>query len=74
MSVPPNGLIGGLVCLVAIFASSFLLVIGTLPFWNALRRVGAVRNALLVFWKTPPWLVVILTAIGGWILHTGLVV
>jgi chromate transporter len=24
---------------------------------------------LLVFWKTPPWLVVILTAIGGWALH-----
>jgi len=24
--------------------------------------------ALLVFWKVPPWLVVILTAIGGWLL------
>jgi chromate transporter len=24
---------------------------------------------LLVFWKTPPWLVVILTAFGGWALH-----
>ena len=23
---------------------------------------------LLVFWKVPPWLVVILTAIGGWLL------
>ena len=23
---------------------------------------------LLVFWKTPPWLVVILTALGGWAL------
>ncbi len=27
---------------------------------------------LLVFWKTPPWLVVILTAFGGWALHAGL--
>ena len=26
---------------------------------------------LLVFWKTPPWLVVILTALGGWALHAG---
>jgi len=22
---------------------------------------------LLAFWRTPPWLVVILTAIGGWL-------
>ena len=26
---------------------------------------------LLVFWKTPAWLVVILTALGGWALHAG---
>ena len=25
---------------------------------------------LLVFWKVPPWLVVILTAVGGWLLAT----
>ena len=25
---------------------------------------------LLVFWKVPPWLVVILTAVGGWVLST----
>ena len=86
------------------------LVIGALPFWDGLRRVGAIQNALLgvnavvvglllaalydpvwtsavlsaadfglalaaftllVFWKTPPWLVVILTALGGWTLHAG---
>jgi chromate transporter len=108
MTGAPNGIVGGLICLLAIFASSFLLVIGAMPFWDALRRVGAVRNALLgvnaavvglllaalydpvwtsailsaadfglalaaftllVFWKTPPWLVVILTAFGGWALH-----
>ena len=111
MSGTPNGIAGGLICLLAIFASSFLLVIGAMPFWDALRRIGAVRNALLgvnaavvglllaalydpvwtsailsasdfalalaaftllVFWKTPAWLVVILTAAGGWVLHAGL--
>jgi len=111
MTVEPNGAAGGLICLLAIFASSFLLVIGALPFWDSLRRVSAVQNALLgvnavvvglllaalydpvwtsailspadfglalaaftllVFWKTPAWLVVILTAIGGWALHAGL--
>ena len=108
MTGAPNGIAGGLICLLAIFASSFLLVIGALPVWDALRRIGAVRNALLgvnavvvglllaalydpvwtsailsaadfglalaaftllVFWKTPPWLVVILTAVAGWTLH-----
>ena len=110
MTSAPNGINGGLICLLAIFASSFLLVIGVMPFWDALRRVGAVRNALLgvnavvvglllaalynpvwtsailsaadfglalaaftllVFWKTPPWLVVIMTALGSWALHAG---
>jgi chromate transporter len=110
MTNAPNGIVGGLICLLAIFASSFLLVIGAMPFWDALRRIGAVRNALLgvnavvvglllaalydpvwtsailsaadfglalaaftllVFWKTPPWLVVVLTALGGWALHAG---
>ncbi len=110
MTGAPNGVVGGLICLLAIFASSFLLVIGAMPFWDALRRVTAVRNALLgvnavvvglllaalydpvwtsailsatdfglalaaftllVFWKTPPWLVVILTASCGWVLQSG---
>jgi chromate transporter len=103
----PNGLSGGLICLVAIFAPSFLLVVGTLPFWDELRRARSMQKALLginaavvglllaalynpvwtsailsaadfglaivaftllVFWKLPPWLVVILTALGGWFL------
>ena len=105
----PNGLAGGLICLVAIFVPSFLLVIGVLPFWDSLRRAQAMQTALLginaavvglllaalynpvwtsaissssdfalaigaytllVFWKVPPWLVVILTAVGGWLLVT----
>jgi chromate transporter len=111
MNGSPTGVAGGMICLVAIFASSFLLVVGAMPFWDKIRRVGAVQNALLgvnaavvglllaalydpvwtsairsaadfglalaafvllVFWKTPAWLVVILTAIGGWLLHAGL--
>src|SRR5215471_1893866 len=38
MRTPPNGWIGALICLSAIFLPSFLLVIGVLPFWEALRR------------------------------------
>jgi len=101
----PNGWAGALICLLAIFAPSFLLVVGALPFWDALRRVQRMQNALqginaavvglllaalydpvwssairgpadfalaiaafalLAFWKLPPWLVVILSALGGW--------
>ena len=105
METPPGGWAGGLICLGAIFVPSFLLVIGTLPYWNALSRLaparramlgvnaavvglllaalydpvwtGGVRSArdfvlalaafaLLVSWKLPPWLVVILGAVAGW--------
>jgi chromate transporter len=103
----PNGVAGGFICLVAIFVPSFLLVVGALPFWDALRRARAMQTALLginaavvglllaalynpvwtnailsasdfglaiaaytllVFWKLPAWLVVIVTALGGWLL------
>lgn len=103
-AMPPNGWLGALICLAGIFASSFLLVIGPLPFWDALRRFRPMRSALvgvnaavvgmllaflydpvwtnairstadfglalaglvlLMFWKTPAWLVVVLTACGG---------
>ena len=104
MGPVPNGWAGAVICLLAVFAPSFLLVVGVLPFWDRLRRVDAVRRALvgvnaavvglllaalynpvwtsaiftpadfglalaaftlLVFWKVPPWLVVILSAAGG---------
>jgi len=100
----PNGWTGAVICLLAVFAPSFLLVIGVLPFWDQLRQVGSVRRALtgvnaavvglllaalydpvwtsaifsaadfglalaaftlLALWKVPPWLVVILCAVGG---------
>ncbi len=107
MTPGPNGLAGGLIALVAIFVPSFLLVVGALPFWDALRQIKTMQTALLginaavvglllaalynpvwtsailvpadfalaiaaftllVFWKVPPWLVVILTALGGWLI------
>jgi chromate transporter len=37
MGSPPNGALGAALCLIAIFLPSFLLVIGTLPFWDELR-------------------------------------
>src|SRR5439155_21876944 len=103
MGPAPNGWLGGLICLVAIFLPSFLLLIGALPFWSELRNRAAVQSALngvnaavvglllaalytpvwtsaikappdfaigiaafllLAFWNAPPWLVVILGAIG----------
>ncbi|WP_312722666.1 chromate efflux transporter [Stutzerimonas kunmingensis] len=104
MNESPSGLLGAAVCLVAVFAPSFLLVIGVLPFWERLRRnrrtqaalaavnaavVGLLLAALydpvwtsgikapehfvlallalaaLMYWKLPPWLVVIGGAVGG---------
>ena len=47
MEIPPAGWRGGLICLAAIFAPSFLLVAGTLPWWNALRRLEPTRRAML---------------------------
>ena len=108
MSPEPNGWLGALICLVAIFVPSFLLVIGALPFWDGLRHLPQVQKALvgvnaavvglllaalydpvwtsgildgydfalglaaftlLVFWKVPPWLVVLLAALGGWLIQ-----
>ena len=106
MNVAPSGWLGGTVCLLAIFAPSFLLVTGTLPFWERLRRnvrtqavlmgvntavVGLLLAALynpvwtsaihqprdfgiavvafvaLMFWRLPPWLVVVGCGVAGWL-------
>ncbi|HEX3573960.1 MAG TPA: chromate efflux transporter [Rhodopila sp.] len=42
----PNGWIGAIVATVSIFASSFLLIGGLLPFWDTLRHRDGVRAAL----------------------------
>ena len=46
MGPAPNGWVGGLICLAAIFLPSFLLLIGVLPFWDALRQRREVQSAL----------------------------
>jgi len=99
-----NGWQGGLLATVAIFLPAFLLILGTLPFWDALRRNPKMKAALmgvnaavvgilisafyqpiwtssilapidfafaaalfsmLVYWKLPPWVVVVTGAVGG---------
>ena len=99
-----NGWAGGLLATVAIFLPAFLLILGTLPFWDSLRRNPKVKGALmgvnaavvgilisafyqpiwtssvlapidfafaailfsmLVYWKLPPWIIVVTGAIGG---------
>jgi chromate transporter len=104
MGPQPNGWLGAVICLVAVFLPSFLLVIGALPFWEELRQRAMAQAALLgvnaavvglllaalyrpvwtagindagdfalacaaflllFMWQTPPWLVVILCALGG---------
>lgn len=47
MNTGPTGWFGGLLCLVAVFAPSFLLVAGTLPFWERLRTGRRARAALM---------------------------
>jgi chromate transporter len=99
-----NGWVGALIATIAIFLPAFLLVIGTLPFWDTLRRkpqiqgtligvnaavvgillaalydpiwtssilapidfaLAAVLFGMLVYWKLPPWVVVLTGALGG---------
>lgn len=103
-SMAPSGWIGATLCLLAIFAPSFLLVFGVLPFWEKLRRNTRIQAALaginaavvglllaalyqpvwnsailqaedfvlallaliaLMFWKWPPWLVVVSCGLAG---------
>jgi len=42
----PNGLAGATIALVAIFLPSFLLIVGTLPFWDTLRARADFQGAL----------------------------
>lgn len=42
----PNGWVGGLIALLAIFAPAFLLVAGALPFWERLRGARRVQAIL----------------------------
>jgi chromate transporter len=46
MGPAPNGWLGAILCLIAMFLPAFLLVIGPLPFWDDLRRRGTAQGAL----------------------------
>ena len=46
MSEGPGGGLGAMVCLLAIFLPSFLLIVGVLPFWSRLRRQRGVQAAV----------------------------
>lgn len=47
MQGPPSGWLGAVLCLIAIFAPSFLLIVGVLPFWEQLRRNLRMQAAML---------------------------
>lgn len=103
----PSGWEGGMLCLLAIFTPSFLLVTGALPFWEHVKGNRRIRAALsginaavvglllaalynpvwtnaihspqdfglallglvaLIFWKLPPWLVVVCSGVVGMII------
>ncbi len=46
MRPEPNGWVGAIICLVAVFLPSFLLVIGAMPFWEELRRRATAQAVL----------------------------
>jgi chromate transporter len=46
MGPAPHGWLGAIICLVAIFLPSPLLLIAALPYWETLRRMPAVQSAL----------------------------
>jgi chromate transporter len=75
MTRPPNGVAGGLLALVAIFAPSFLLVAALIPFWDTLRRRehvqamlrgvnAAVVGVLLAALYSPVWTAGVRTSAG----------
>ena len=45
-SQTPHGWLGALVATLAIFLPSFLLILGVLPYWQALKRLAALGRAL----------------------------
>lgn len=47
MTTPPTGFAGAVLCLVAIYVPSFLLVIGALPIWQIIRHRPRIRGAVV---------------------------
>jgi len=46
MTMPPNGIVGAAIALVAVFLPGLLLVAGALPFWQTLRALSGAQAAL----------------------------
>ena len=46
MTSSPNGIAGAVICVLAIFLPSVLLVVGALPYWDRLRHQNRVRTSL----------------------------
>lgn len=46
MKMPPNGVLGAIISLAAIFLPGILLLIGTLPFWDNFRRQVKAQAAM----------------------------
>ena len=46
-SLPPGGVAGGVIAIVAVFLPSFLLLIGLLPAWESVRGWPGARSALV---------------------------
>lgn len=44
--IPPSGWRGALICLIAAFLPSFLLIVGVLPFWERMRQHSEMRYAI----------------------------
>ncbi|MFK2826244.1 chromate transporter [Bacillus sp. B190/17] len=104
-----SGWKGGLLATFAIFLPAFLLILGTLPFWNTIRcnphlqgalmgvnaavvgillaalyhpiwtssvlepidfAFAAILFSMLMYWKLPPWIVVLTGVVGGIILSS----
>ena len=103
-SIPPGGVLGAMIALLAIFVPGILCLLGALPFWHGLRTtpwaqaamhgtnaavvgllgaalynpvwtsavqgpadfaVAATGFVLLITWRAPPLLVVVLSALAG---------
>ncbi|SEO58872.1 chromate efflux transporter [Nitrosovibrio sp. Nv6] len=46
VSPEPNGILGAVICLIAIFLPGMLLLAGVLPFWDDLRKRSGVQAAM----------------------------
>jgi chromate transporter len=46
MNIQPNGLLGGVICLISIFLPGLLLLIGMLPFWDDFRRLASAKSLM----------------------------